>query len=46
MLVALKEHDSGANNAFRIDARVGVEILVLGGDKRFLTRAGMAAPGR
>src|SRR6202040_2877728 len=36
MLVALKEHDKGANNAFRIDARVGIEILVLGGDKRLL----------
>src|ERR1700730_12795832 len=34
MLVALKEYDSGANNAFRIDARVAIEILVLGGDKR------------
>ena len=36
MLVALKEHDKGANNAFRIDARVAIEILVLGGDKRLL----------
>src|SRR5580700_1259849 len=36
MLVALKEHDKGANNAFRIDAGVGIEILVLGGDKRRL----------
>src|ERR1700724_3108963 len=36
MLVALKQHDEGANNAFRIDAGVGVEILVLGGDKRLL----------
>src|ERR1700730_13017927 len=36
MPVALKEHDSGANNAFRIYARVAIEILVLGGDKRLL----------
>src|SRR6202040_4294941 len=36
MLVALNENDSGANNSFRIDAGVGVEILVFGGDKRVL----------
>src|ERR1700730_2154380 len=46
MLVALKEHDKGANNAFRIDAGVGVEILVLGGDKRLLDESRDGGAGK
>src|ERR1700720_4529317 len=36
MSVALSVHEKGAQYAFRIDAGVGVKILVLGGDKRLL----------
>ena len=36
MLVALKEHEKGAKDAFRIDARMGVEILVFRRDESVL----------
>ena len=36
MLVALHQHDSGADDAFRVDAAVRIEILVFGGDERLL----------
>ena len=36
VLGALQEHHSGAHDAFGIEAAVGVEILVLGGDEGLL----------
>ena len=35
-LAALREHEQGAQDAFGIDAGMGVEILVLGGDEGLL----------
>ncbi len=40
MAVALREHDGGAQDALGIEAAMGIEVLVFGGDEGLLDEIG------